>query len=125
MGFIWFLIYLAFSLSLLAAFTWAYIQVTPYDEAHDISEGKMAPAVALGGAMLGFTFPLLVASYTHSELKWFLVWALLACIVQLGVFGILHRLLPRVIATNNVAGATVFAVTSVCAGLINAASFIP
>lgn len=125
MGLIWFLIYLAFGLALLAAFTWAYIQVTPYDEAHDISEGKMAPAVALAGAMLGFTFPLLVASYTHSELKWFLVWALIACIVQLAVFGILHRLLPRVIATNNVAGATVFAVTSVCAGLINAASFIP
>lgn len=125
MGLIWFLIYLGFSLALLAAFTWAYIQVTPYDEARDITEGKLAPAVALAGAMLGFTFPLLVASYTHSDLVWFLVWALIACFVQLGVFGVLHSLLPRVIATNNVAGATIFAAASVCAGLINAASFIP
>ena len=125
MGLIWFLLYLAFSLTLLAAFTWAYIQVTPYDEAHDISEGKMAPAIALAGAMLGFTFPLLVASYTHSDFLWSLVWALIACIVQLAVFGVLHRLLPRVIATNNVAGATIFAAASACAGLINAASFIP
>jgi len=125
MGLIWFLLYIGFSLTLLAAFTWAYIQVTPYDEAHDITEGKMAPAIALAGAMLGFTFPLLVASYTHSDFLWFLVWALIACIVQLAVFGALHRLLPRVIATNNVAGATIFAAASVCAGLINAASFIP
>lgn len=125
MSVIWFLIYLAFSLALLAGFTWAYIQVTPYDEAHDISEGKLAPAIALGGAMLGFTFPLLVASYTHSSLGWFLVWALIACAVQVCVFAVLHKLLPKVIATNNVAGAAVFAVSSVCAGLINAASFIP
>jgi putative membrane protein len=125
MGLIWFLLYLAFSLTLLAAFTWAYLKVTPYDDAADISKGNMAPAIALAGAMLGFTFPLLVASYTHTDFVWFLVWALIACVVQLGVFGALHRLLPRMIETNNVAGATCFAAASVCAGLINAASFIP
>lgn len=125
MGFMMFLLYIVLSLALLAAFTYAYIQVTPYDEAVDIFEGKLAPAIALAGAMLGFTFPLLVASYTHSEVLWFLGWALIACVVQLGVFAVLHRLLPRVIETNNVAGATVFAAASICAGLINAASFIP
>ena len=125
MGLIWFLVYLAFSLGLLAAFTWAYIQVTPYDDIRDIHDGKLAPAIALAGAMLGFTFPLLVASYTHAEFLWFLAWALLACAVQLVVFGVLHRMLPRVIVTNNAAGATIFAAASVCAGLINAASFIP
>lgn len=125
MGLIWFLVYLALSLALLAGFTWAYVQVTPYDEARDISDGKPAPAIALAGAMLGFTFPLLVASYTHSDLIWFVAWALIASIVQLVVFAALHRLLPRVIETNNVAGAVIFAAASVCAGLINAASFIP
>ena len=125
MGLVWFLVYLAFSLALLFAFTLAYIQVTPYDDIRDIHDGKLAPAIALAGAMLGFTFPLLVASYTHVEFVWFLVWALIACLVQLGVFGVLHRLLPRVIITNNPAGATIFAVASICAGLINAASFIP
>jgi putative membrane protein len=125
MGILLFILYLFVSLTLLAAFTWAYLNVTPYDEAVDITEGKLAPAIALAGAMLGFTFPLLVASYTHSNFGWFLVWALIACLVQLGVFFALHRLLPRVIETNNVAGATCFAAASVCAGLINAASFIP
>jgi putative membrane protein len=125
MGLFLFLVYLTFSLALLGAFTWAYIRITPYDEAKDIANGHMAPAIALAGAMLGFTFPLLVASYTHSQIGWFLVWALIACAVQLAVFWLMHWLLPRVIETNNTAGATCFAAASVCAGLINAASFIP
>jgi putative membrane protein len=125
LGFLQFILYLAASLILLTGFTWLYIQITPYDEAHDITEGKLAPAIALSGAMLGFTFPLLVASYTHADAWGFLAWAIAACLVQLGVFKALYVLLPRVIATNNVAGATCFAAASVCSGLVCAASFIP
>lgn len=124
-GLMMFAAYLASSMALLAAFTRLYLWVTPYDEAKDIRKGNMAPAIALGGAMLGFTFPLLVASYSHSAFVEFLAWSVIACLVQLVVFGTLHRLLPRVIETNNAAGATCFAVASVCAGLLNAASFVP
>jgi putative membrane protein len=120
-----FFIYLAASLALLAAFTFLYLKVTPYDEAADISAGKLAPAVALAGAMLGFTFPLLMASYVRADVVEFVLWALIAGLIQLAVFWFLHRLLPRMIETGNVAGATCFAAASVCAGLINAASFIP
>jgi putative membrane protein len=120
-----FLFYFGASLAFLVAFTMLYIRVTPYDESADISKGNLAPAVALAGAMLGFTFPLLVASYVHTDVRGFLTWAIIACITQLGVFWALHRLLPNVIVTNNVAGATCFAAASVCAGLMNAASFIP
>lgn len=120
-----FAIYTASGLALLAIFTRLYIWVTPYDEAKDISDGKLAPAIALAGAMLGFTFPLLVASYVQTHMLGFVAWGLLSCLVQLLVFWTLHWLLPRVIETNNVAGATCFASASVCAGLINAASFIP
>ena len=120
-----FLVYFGFSLALLVAFTMLYVRVTPYDEARDISNGKLAPAVALAGAMLGFTFPLLMASYTHSDLRGFLAWSVISCLTQLGVFWVLYRVLPNVIEANNVAGASCFATASVCAGLINAASFIP
>ena len=125
MSLILFISYTTASLVLLAVFTRLYIWVTPYDEMADISNGRVAPAIALGGAMLGFTFPLLVASYLHSDMLEFLAWGFLACLVQLGVFWLLHGLLPRVIETNNAAGAICFAAASVCAGLINAASFIP
>jgi putative membrane protein len=124
-GALMFATYLASSIVLLAVFTRLYLWITPYDEGNDIRKGNMAPAIALCGAMLGFTFPLLMASFTHSGFIDFLVWSLISCVVQLLVFAALYKLLPRVIETNNAAGATCFAVASVCAGLINAASFVP
>jgi putative membrane protein len=124
-GLLLFALYFATSVAMLGAFTWLYLRVTPYDEMADISKGNLAPAIALAGAMLGFTFPLLVASYTHSNVVGFVAWAVLSCLVQLLAFWFLYWLLPRVIETNNAAGATCFAAVSVCVGLLNAASFIP
>ena len=124
-GFVLFVTYLAVGLGLLVAFTRAYLWLTPYNEAEDIAAGKLAPAIALVGAMLGFTFPLLVASYTQTSLPGYIAWSALACLVQLSVYWVMYRLLPRVIESNNSAGATCYAGASLCAGLINAASFIP
>ena len=121
-----FTLYLALGLAMLGLFTRLYTWLTPYDEAHDIAQGKIAPAVALAGALLGFTLPLLVASYTRSSVLGFVAWGALACFVQLALFWVLtYRLMPRVIETNNPAGATCFAAASVCVGLINAASMLP
>jgi putative membrane protein len=124
-AFFTFVFYLAASLALLGLFVSLYLRVTPYDDIKDIHDGKVAPAIALGGAMLGFTFPLLMASYLHANYWSFIVWSLIAGLVQLGVFMVMYRLMPRVIETNNVAGAVIFAIAAACAGLKNAASFIP
>ena len=121
----WFLAYFGAGVVMLAAFTRAYMRVTPYDEVKEIEAGHMAPAIALAGAMLGFTFPLLLASYTHSSLVGYLGWSAISCCTQLAVFWAMHRLLPRVIEANNSAGATCYAAASIATGLINAASFIP
>lgn len=120
-----FWIYLAASLVMLAVFVRLYLWVTPYDEVKEIKQGKMAPAVALSGAMLGYTFPILVAAHVQAGFLDFLAWSLLACVVQLCVFWVLYWLLPRVIEGNNIAGALCFATASICAGLINAGSFVP
>jgi len=120
-----FAIYLVASLAMLAAFTRLYLWVTPYDEVTDIRAGKMAPAIALSGAILGYTFPILVAAHVQAGFIDFVAWSLLACVVQLCVFWLLYWLMPRVIESNNPAGALCFATASVCAGLINAGSFVP
>ena len=125
MSLLFFALYLIVGLLLLAAFTWLYIQITPFNEADDIANGRLAPAIALAGAMLGFTFPLLIASYTRLDLLGYMAWGFVTCLVQLAVFRIMYWLLPSVIEKNNVAGATCFAAASVCVGLLNAASFIP
>ena len=124
-GFALFAVYMVVGLAMLAGFTVLYMWVTPYDEARDIKAGHLAPAIALCGAMIGFTCPILVASYTHAAFTDFLTWGLIAGCVQLAVYWTLYWLLPRVIETNNAAGALCFAAASVCAGLINAASFVP
>jgi putative membrane protein len=124
-GLLLFTAYISSGLAALVIFTILYTWVTPYDEAREIREGHMAPAIALTGAMIGFTFPILVASYTHAGFLEYIGWLLIACAVQLAVFWALHWQLPRVIETNNTAGALCFAAASVCAGLINAASFVP
>ncbi len=120
-----FVLYLGLSLAMLGMFVRLYVWTTPYHEPTEIAKGKMAPAVALAGAMLGFTFPLLVASYTRSSALGFIAWGALACFVQLLLFRVMYWLMPRSIEANNVASATCFAAASICVGLMNAASFLP
>lgn len=120
-----FVLYLGLSILMLAIFVRLYIWSTPYHEPTEIAKGKMAPAIALAGAMLGFTIPLLVASYTRSSVVGFLAWGALACFVQLILFQVMYRLMPKSIEANNVASATCYASGSVCVGLMNAASFLP
>lgn len=120
-----FFLYLGLSIVMLALFVRLYIWSTPYHEPTEIAKGKLAPAIALAGAMLGFTIPLLVASYTRSSVVGFLAWGALACFVQLILFQVMYRLMPKSIEANNVASATCYASASVCVGLMNAASFLP
>ena len=121
----WFITYLGCSLVMLGLFVQLYFLVTPHDDMQLIHGGNISAAIALGGAMLGFTFPLLMASYLQSTFFGFIVWGAIACLVQLAVFKAVYWFMPRTIELNNTAGATVFAVVAVCAGLMNAASFIP
>lgn len=121
-----FFLYLVLGVAMLAIFTRLYVWITPYDEAADIAKGRLAPAISLAGAMLGVTFPLLIASYSRSSVMAFMAWGALACFAQLVVFWVLYYwLLPRSIDTNNTASATCFAAASICVGLINAASALP
>jgi putative membrane protein len=120
-----FALYVAMGLAVLLIFTRAYIWITPYNEVEDIRRGNMAPAVALVGAMLGFTAPLLVASLYGAGWLDYLQWALIACLVQLACFKLLYWLLPKQIEVGNSAAALVYAGAAVCVGLINAFSIIP
>jgi putative membrane protein len=81
-GLLLFGVYLSAGVAMLVAFTWLYLRITPYDEAAEISKVNMAPAIALAGAMVGFTFPLLAASYTHSNFIGFLAWGVLSRLVS-------------------------------------------
>jgi putative membrane protein len=111
--------YFLTALALLAAFIALYVQVTPYREFALIRENNTAAALALSGAVLGFTFPLLASIYYTQSLAEMALWAGITCLVQLTVFLVMRHQAPR-IAAGDTAPAILLATLSVAVGLINA-----
>lgn len=120
-----FLLYAGSGIALLALFTKLYQKWTPYDEFVQMKAGKKAPAFAMGGAMLGFTFPIVSLSYNGVNWVDFMIWSVVAGVVQLVLFKVLYRLIPMDIDEDNQAVGIFYAFTAVCVGLINAFSLIP
>ncbi len=120
-----FLLYTFSSLVLLGVFGKIYQWLTPYHEHEQIKAGKLAPAIALGGALIGFTFPLLSVSYHGVNYVDFLIWAGVTGLVQIVLFKVLYWLIPMQIEEDNKAIALIYAVLAFCLGLICAFSLIP
>lgn len=120
-----FLLYLCGGVAVLAAFTRTYVWFTPYSEFAEIRAGKKAPAFALGGAMIGFTIPIIAASHAGVDFPEFMLWAVISCVTQLLCFKVVYWLLPRQIEADNQAVAIFFAAASISIGLLNAFSLIP
>jgi putative membrane protein len=120
-----FLLYTFASLVLLGIFGKIYQWLTPYHEHESIKAGKLAPAIALGGALIGFTFPLLSVSYHGVNFVDFLIWAGVAGVIQIVLFKALYWIIPMQIEEDNRAIAVIYAVLAFCVGLINAFSLIP
>jgi putative membrane protein len=119
-----FLGYFAASAVLLVLFCLVYLRVTPYPELRLVREGKTAPAISFGGALIGFVLPL-AGAITHSvSFIDMALWALVALVVQVLVFIILKICLSglvRDIAEDRMGPAIVLAAFSIAAGLLNAA----
>ena len=120
-----FLLYTFSSLVLLGVFGKVYQWLTPYHEHEQIKQGKLAPAIALGGALIGFTFPLLSVSYHGVNYVDFLIWAGVTGLVQIVLFKVLYWIIPMQIEEDNKAIALIYAVLAFCLGLICAFSLIP
>lgn len=120
-----FLLYTFSSLALLAIFGKIYQLLTPYHEHEQIKAGKLAPAIALGGALIGFTLPMLSVSYHGVNIVDFLIWAAVAGILQIILFKALYWIIPMQIEEDNKAIGLIYAVLAFCVGLINAFSLIP
>ncbi len=119
-----FLNFLAAAL-LVALFSAIYVRITPYAEFKLIAEGKVAPAVSFGGALLGFVIPLASAIAHSISFLDMLIWAGIALAVQVMVFIVLRISfagLCRGIENNEVAPAILLGVFSLAAGILNAAS---
>jgi putative membrane protein len=89
-----FLLYLALGLGLLVAFFVVYLWVTPHDELRLIRGGNSAAAMSLGGAVLGFIFPLGMVIAHHATYAAVAFWGIVALIVQVLAFFLARALMP-------------------------------
>lgn len=123
-----FVLYLVGAVAIFSLFAFVYTRLTPHAEFALIREGNTAASVALSGAMIGFAIPVAsVISHSISLLD-FLVWALIASLVQLLVFGCVSLVLKGLssrIEKGEMAAAILVATISVSIGLLNAACMTP
>jgi len=124
-GFPAFLLDFALALILLALFVAIYVRVTPYREIALIREGNIAASISLSGALIGLVLPL-ASAIAHSVSPLDMVaWGVIALVVQLIVYAVTSRLVPRfreAIEAGRAAPATLLAALSVSVGILNAAS---
>lgn len=124
-GFPAFLLYFVLALILLALFVAIYVRVTPYREIALIREGNIAASISLSGALIGLVLPL-ASAIAHSVSPLDMVaWGVIALVVQLIVYAVTGRLVPRfreAIEAGRAAPATLLAALSVSVGILNAAS---
>lgn len=117
--------YFVAAIAFVAVFCLVYLWITPYSELKLIKEGKVAPAISFGGALIGFVLPL-NSAITHSVgFIDMLIWAAIALVVQVIVFSfvrLMFRNLVKEIENNHVAAATLLASFSIAIGILNAAS---
>ncbi|MEE4464401.1 DUF350 domain-containing protein [Azotobacter chroococcum] len=123
-----FLAYMLGAAVLFFLFQLVYTRLTPHREFALIREGNVAAAIALAGAIVGFAIPASnVIAYSVSLLD-FVVWTLIAAIVQLLAFFAVHlalRDLPARIQKGEIASGIYVAAVAVGVGLLNAACMTP
>jgi putative membrane protein len=120
-----FIIYFAVGAALTVVFAALYIRLTAHDEIALIRQGNVAAAIALGGNLAGFSIPLDKAIAQAGSVADCLLWAFVALVVQLLVYGLVRLLVPGLsaqIAANNTAAATFLALVAIVGGMLNAAA---
>ncbi|PWF42071.1 DUF350 domain-containing protein [Massilia glaciei] len=118
-----YLLYLLSGIGLVMVFFFVYTTITSYDEVLMIRQGNEAAALSLGGTLIGFSLTIASAMMNTKNYTEFLIWAGIAMVIQVLVFGIVTRLLKmsrEQMEANNRAFGGLLGAISISIGLINA-----
>lgn len=120
-----FAIYLGLSLACWLVGLTLYTLATPYSEIRLIREGNLAASVSLMGTALGLALPLASLAFHAVSVSDYLVWAVVAVLVQLWTWVVVaYMLIPNLrqaIPQGQLGAAVALAGISVSVGLLNAA----
>lgn len=120
-----FFAYFCLTVVAVVAYLLIYTRITPYDEFELIRKNGVAAAIALGLSLLGFALPLASAVAHTADLVDCAIWAVIALVVQIGVFFAVRIPVPDLsgrIAAGDLAPAIWLGLASLTAGLLSAAS---
>ena len=120
-----FLLYFVIGLALTAAFLVIYNLSTAHDEVALIRNNVPAGAVSLGLSLLGFVLPLSKALSQAGSIADFVIWGLVALIVQIGIYWLMRLFMPNIstrIASGELAAALFLGSAALAGGMINAAA---
>jgi putative membrane protein len=123
-----FLAYFAIAILMLLVFGFIYTRLTAHDEFELIRHGKSAAAVALGGSLLAFALPLCSAIVHSVSLVDFVIWGVIAMVIQIGTFFAVRVFLTNLsqrISNNELSAGLFVALASLSVGAINAACMTP
>ena len=119
-----YLLHLFSGLLMVGGFVAIYMWVTPFHELALIRQGVVAPALSLGGAVIGFSLTVASSILHNDHYLLFLVWCVSGLSVQVLAYALLARAFPRLpgqLASNNVAAGAAAGVVSLVVGIVNAA----
>ena len=119
-----FLGYFGAALALVALYLVVYLTATAHREFALVRTGNVAAALALGASLVGYTLPLAMAIYNAQSILDFLIWGLVALVVQILIYWLVRLILPDLstrIEAGEQAAAILLASASLAGGIVNAA----
>ena len=126
----WYFAYFITDIVLLLVAGFAYIKFTPYDEIALIRERNAAAAIALAGAMLGYSLVIYTATVHGTTIPQVVLWSIVSLAVQIGAFELMHRVIipdnwKRQMEDGSLAHGIALGAFSLVVGIINAACLNP
>lgn len=127
-GFVPFIKYMAAALLMLSAYVLVYLWATPHNEIALIKDNNSSAAISFAGALIGYVLPLTTAMNVSANIIDFVLWGLIAAMLQIALFFSIRFVFPLMIdriEKGQVAMGITIASLSVAMGLINSTCMIP
>ncbi|MGY5958776.1 DUF350 domain-containing protein [Kosakonia sp. BK9b] len=116
--------YFFIGMAMMLCFLFVYTRITPHDEWQLIKENNIAAALAFSGSLLGYVIPLSSAAINSVSIPDYLIWGLIALVVQLVVYGGVRLYMPKLsdkIINSNIAAGMFMGAAALAGGIFNAA----
>lgn len=116
--------YFFIGVAMVLCFLFIYTRITSHDEWRLIRENNVSASLAFSGTLLGYIIPLSSAAINSVSIPDYLLWGVVALVVQLLVYGGVRLYMPKLsekIISGNIAAGLFMGSAALAGGIFNAA----